>query len=112
MQSCPIGQFHAGNRAALKEKRDRLPLDHGNASFSDQLGYGLTIESAISLDPRPADRTAFAGVEHAAMDRSSVGGATHDATHRVDLTHQMSLADAADRGIAGHLAEIVSPECQ
>jgi len=46
------------------------------------------------------------------MNRGAIRGAGHDPAHRVDFTHEMPLADAADRWIARHLAEIVGAERQ
>ena len=46
------------------------------------------------------------------MDRGAVGGARHQPVEHVELAHQMTLADAADRRIARHLAEILGAEGQ
>ena len=47
----------------------------------------------------------LAAVEDAELDAGRVGGAAHHAIERVDLAHQMALAEAADRRIAGHFAD-------
>ena len=39
------------------------------------------------------------------MDAGAIGGAGHRAAERVDLLREVALADAADRGIAAHLAQ-------
>ena len=39
----------------------------------------------------------------------AIGGSPHDPVESVDLADEMALADAADRGIAGHLADRVQP---
>ena len=44
------------------------------------------------------------------MDRRAVRGARHQTVEHVELAHQMALADAADRGIARHLAGILGAE--
>ena len=39
------------------------------------------------------------------MDAGQVGGAAHQAVEGVDFADQVALADAADGGVAGHLAD-------
>ena len=51
-----------------------------------------------------AAQGALAPVEHPEVDPRLVDGAAHDAVERVDLPHEVALADAADRRVAGHLA--------
>ena len=63
------------------------------------------VERAVGLRARRAHRRALARVEHAELDAGAIGGARHHAAERVDLPHQMALADAADGRIAAHLAE-------
>src|SRR3546814_9461506 len=40
------------------------------------------------------------------MDTGGVGGAAHDPVQRIDLAHQMALAQPADRRVARHLADL------
>ena len=39
------------------------------------------------------------------MDAAGIRATCHEPAHGIDLAHQVALADAADGGIAGHLAE-------
>ena len=57
--------------------------------------------------PGRADRAppALAAVEHAELDAAGVRHAAHQAVERIDLAHQMALAEPADRRIAGHRAD-------
>src|SRR5690606_26263139 len=50
-------------------------------------------------------RGPLARVECAELDAGLVGGERHRAAKRVDLAHEVALADPADRRVAGHLAE-------
>ena len=65
----------------------------------------LAIELSIGLGARTADRRSLAAVEHAELDAGAVDRPAHDAVEGVDLAHQMSLGETADRGVAGHLAD-------
>ena len=67
--------------------------------------HGRRIELAIGLGARPAHRRAFAAIEHAELDAPSIGHAAHQPIERIDLAHQMPLAQPADRRIARHGAD-------
>ncbi len=72
---------------------------------ADRRLHGLAIELAVGLGAGPLHRRALAAVEHAELDAGRVGDPAHQAVQRVDLAHQMALAEAADGRIAGHLAD-------
>ena len=57
---------------------------------------------AVSLDPRPLDGTALRPIEHAVMDRAGIGGPGDDPVAGINLTHQVALAQTADRRITAH----------
>ena len=61
--------------------------------------------SAIRLHARRANCRAFAGVQRARLDRGRIGGTRHDTAHRIDLFDEVTLADAADGGVATHLTQ-------
>ena len=63
------------------------------------------VELAIGLHARRAHRRTLAGVQRARLDGRGIRGARHHAAQRVDLLDQVTLADAADGGIAAHLAQ-------
>src|SRR3546814_5683008 len=67
---------------------------------------GGAIEPAVGLRARPLHRRTLAPVEQAIMDTGGVGGAAHDPVQRIDLAHQMALAQPADRRVARHLADL------
>ena len=85
-----------------------LRLDHREVrGFADRALHGLAVELAVGLGARPAHRRPFAAVEHAELDAARIGDAAHQPVQRIDFAHQMALAEPADRGIAGHLADSV-----
>ena len=63
------------------------------------------VEHPVRLRARRPHRRALARIEDAELDSRLVGGDRHRAAQRVDLLDEMALADAADRGIARHLAQ-------
>ena len=65
---------------------------------------GLPVQLAIGLRARGAHRRTLAGIERAELDAGRVGGPRHHAAQRIDLAHQVALADAADGRIAAHAA--------
>ncbi|MNC93158.1 hypothetical protein D3C83_97240 [compost metagenome] len=50
-------------------------------------------------------RWPLARIEDAELDAGLVGGGRHRAVERIDLSHQVALADSPDRGITRHLAQ-------
>ncbi len=50
---------------------------------------------------------AAAGVEEAELDADGIGRFAHGAAEGVDLADQVTLGDAADGGVAGHLRDEV-----
>ena len=67
--------------------------------------HGGAVELAVGLGARTPHRRALGAVEHAELDAGAVGGAANDAVERVDLAHQMALGEAANGGVARHLAD-------
>ena len=56
------------------------------------------------------DCTSLAAIEHAAVDGGLVRRARHQSVEDVELPNQMAFADAADRWVAAHLADILRAE--
>ena len=67
--------------------------------------HGGAIERAVGLRARAAHGRTLAPVQDAELDAGAVGDAAHQAVERIDLAHQMALAEPADRRVAGHLAD-------
>ena len=99
----------------------------GRKLFDEQLGdlglldleIGLALEHLAHLEPvlllvalragRPDGGTAR-GVEQTELDADRVGDFAHDAAEGVDFAHQVSLGNAADGRIAGHLRDQIDVE--
>ena len=83
-----------------------LGFDHGEIWLRrDRALHRRRIELAVGLGARAAHRRALAAVEHAKLDAAGIGDAAHQAVERIDLAHQMALAEPADGRIAGHGAD-------
>ena len=66
------------------------------------------IELAVGLGAGTAHCRAFGAVEHAELDAGGVSDPPHQPVERVDLPHQLALAEPANRGIAGHFADCLT----
>ncbi len=82
-----------------------LGFDDGEVGLGGEEALdGGAVEGAVGLGAGAADGGAFSAVEQFEMDAGGVGGFAHQAVQRVDLADQVAFADAADGGVAGHLA--------
>jgi hypothetical protein len=72
----------------------------------------LLVELPVGLGAGGPYRRTLGGIQDAELDARLVGCRRHRTTQRIDLLDQMALADAADRGIAGHRAEGFDVVCE
>ncbi len=79
-------------------------ISTGSADFPTCSGCRL-VKHAISLGASGAYGRSLAAVENAELDAGEIRGRGHGAAQGIDLLDQMALADAADGGVAAHLAE-------
>ena len=90
--------------------RADLQILHRTGSDFETLGLrqqrlnGPPIQAAIRLGPRTTDRRPLAAIQELEMNAGHIRRPAHDAIQRIDLPHQMALANAANGGIAGHFA--------
>ena len=78
-----------------------LGLDHFEVRSGPDRGlHRRGIEFAVRLRARAAHGRTFAAVEHAELDAAAVGDPAHQPVERIDLAHQMALAETADGRIA------------
>jgi hypothetical protein len=63
------------------------------------------VQHTVGLGTCCAHGRALARIERAELDARLIGGERHRAAEGVDFTHEVSLADAADRRVARHLAQ-------
>ena len=94
--------------AAVRRRSDPPP----RASITSRFGvrpdrglHGRAVELAVGLGARPLHGRALGAVEQAELDAGRVGHPPHQPVQRIDLAHQMALAEPADGRVAGHLAD-------
>ncbi len=69
------------------------------------LAHDRLVEQTIRLGARGAYRRALGRVEGAELDPAKIDGTRHDPAECVNFLDQVSLADPADRRIAGHVPQ-------
>ncbi|MPN22476.1 hypothetical protein SDC9_169859 [bioreactor metagenome] len=69
--------------------------------------HELLILPPVGLGPQGMDGRPLAPVEHPVLNAGPVRGPGHFAAQGVDFPHQVTLAGAADGGVAGHVAHRV-----
>src|SRR5580704_8862702 len=119
-EKCTRGEHDApgGNLAAVAEKETGHAASRiegqvlGSAlqdvearDFRQQLRHGTAVKLAVGLRAGAAHRRALAAVKQAKLDAGAVDRARHNAIKRVDLAHEVALAETADRRVARHLAD-------
>jgi hypothetical protein len=78
--------------------------------FIQQIVDRLSVEITIGLYPRTPDSRSLAAVEHAAMQRSTIGSPGHQAIENIEFANEVTFADAADRRVAAHLPRVFRTE--
>ena len=106
-------RLNPANPAAVEQQA----LDAGLADGQVRRGFEhplhpRPIRRLVGLRAARPDGRSLARVEKAELDSGFVDRQRHLAAQRVDLAHQMALADPADRRIARHLADMVQVKRQ
>ena len=102
----PSASSIARDGAGLGRDASGFPLDKREVwGLREEFLHRAPIEFPVGLSAWSLDGGALAAVEHAKLNASRVGSARHHSVERVDLTHQVTLAQAADGRVAGHLAD-------
>ena len=107
-QPPPVGEVETARPCPVAMSNVvRLGLDDGEARcVGDQPLHRRPVELAVGLGARSLNSGPLAAVEDAELDAGGVGGAAHQPVERVDLAHEVALAEPADRRVAGHLADV------
>ena len=81
-------------------------FDHAQVRLTEDNPLNIFfVTLAVGLATRRAHGLPLGGVQLTELDAGAVRGQTHFAAQRVDLLHQLTLADTADGGIAAHLTD-------
>ena len=101
-----IAQTNAGDPAVRDDQLIRLAFDHAEiGGLADRGLHRGGVKLAVGLGARSADGRTLAAVQHPELDAAGIGDPAHQAVQGVDLADQMTLAETADGGIAGHRAD-------
>ena len=96
----------ARHAVALQQQVIHRLLEEGEMGLILQrLPNGLAIQDTVCLGARGSNRGTLAGVEDPELDTGVIGGNGHDAAQRIDFLDEMSLANAANGRVAGHLTQ-------
>jgi hypothetical protein len=101
-EPAPICQANAGCEG--------LPIDVLGLTFNNvNVGgrahsalHGTCVKLSIGLSPRPSHSRTFTSIENPELDSSFVGCTAHKSIQGINLTHEMSLAQAANCRVARH----------
>jgi hypothetical protein len=93
----PVAFDHQVVHRLLEQPQVRLVLQHA--------ADGGFVEDAVGLGAGGAHGRALGRVEDAELDAAFVGGQRHGAAQGIHLFDQMALANAANAGVAAHLAQ-------
>jgi hypothetical protein len=85
-----------GERQRVRCRFDDRQSSHGGDGRLHRGG----VELAVGRRARPLHGRTLATVEQAELDSGGVGDAAHQAVERIDLTHDMTLAETADGRVA------------
>ena len=101
-----VARDDPGHPAALDHQVLDGALDHLEIGRRPDRGlHRLAVELAVGLGARALHGGALGAVEQAELDAGGIRHPPHQAVQRIDLAHQMALAEPADGRIAGHLAD-------
>ena len=101
-----VGEFDAADAPIRDDQVVRFRFDHLQIRrFANRGLHRRRVELAIGLGAGAAYRRAFAAIQNTKLDAATVGDAAHKAVQSVDFPDQMTLAEAANRRIAGHGAD-------
>ena len=100
----PSSEPHAPHSVFDQKVVDLALDDRQIGRLPDRLLHRRGVELAIGLGARAAHRGSLAAVEDAKLNARGIGDPAHQPIERVDFADQVTLAEAADRRIAGHRA--------
>ena len=101
-----LDSLDSGNPVPVQEQPGNRSLNRAEAAMLlEQGAHRAAVQSPVTLRPWSPDGGTLATIQHAKLDHRQVGGASHDAAHRIHFAHHRTLGYAADRGVARHLAD-------
>ncbi len=107
-ESASVLGHHTGDSAFFDNKIIHAAFNDCQPPLGFNRGlHGLSVEFAVCLRSRAAHSRSLAPVEKAELDPCRISHTAHKPVQRINLAHKMTLAQTADSGITGHLADRV-----
>ncbi len=101
-----VHQMYPAYTPVLNDERGHFGLLDVKVRFAlEDFLHAHPVLLLVALRARRPDGWPSARVQKAKLDADRVGDLPHHAAQRVDLAHQVTLRDPADRRIAGHLGD-------
>ena len=99
-----------GTMACNQELGDLSLLDLEVGLGLEDFAHFEAVVLLVTLGTGRPDGGTARGVEQTKLDADGIGDFGHDAAESVDLADDVSLGDASDGGVAGHLGDEVGVE--
>jgi hypothetical protein len=107
-----LNRFNSSDGCTVKDKSRNSSLNRSKPRMLlEQRPYCPSVQAAVALRSWRPHRGTLSAVQHPELDHRQVGGASHDATQRIDFAYHRSLRDATDGRVAGHLADGFQRAC-
>jgi hypothetical protein len=104
-------EFNAHELSVVQNEVDDLTLTKMQIRRRFECSPHLVaVTRTIRLRSRGLHRRATRTIQQPKLDSGSVNDAPHDSAERIDLPHQMTFRNAADRGITRHLTHHIEIE--
>jgi len=102
----PVGRDNTPDPRAVDDQILDAAFDHREVvCVADRPLHRLPVKLAVGLGARALHGRSLRAVQKAELDAGCIRHLPHKAVESIDLAHEMALAEAADRGVARHLAD-------
>jgi hypothetical protein len=106
----PFGRDNTAHGVLLYQEVCHRLLHYGQTGLALQASCdGLPIKAPICLGAGRTNCWALAGVQYSELNSGTIDSMRHGAAKRIHLLDDMTLANAAYRRIARHLADGIEP---
>ena len=104
-----VGEDHARGALTVEAQRGDLPLQQRELREARELALHLhRVDVDVDLRAARLDRKPLARVEAAELDTRRVRHPAHEPAQRVELAHEVALAEAADRRVAAQPRHVLA----
>ena len=105
IEAAAVSQPHAGDAIVAEQIVDFALDDCEILLVMQRVLHRRRVKLPVSLGARTAHSRPLTAIEHTELNAGGIGDSAHQAIQRINLAHQMPLAEPANGGIAGHRAD-------